>query len=55
MVVLGLLALGLQEVVASFQPSNEFDRVLVAYGGVFNIGSLLCRVAFDGFKPIDST
>jgi small multidrug resistance family-3 protein len=51
LVVLGVLALGLYGVVASFQPSNEFGRVLAAYGGVFIIGSLIWGVAFDGFRP----
>ena len=38
-------------VVAAFQPSHEFGRVLAAYGGVFIIGSLLWGVVFDGFRP----
>jgi small multidrug resistance family-3 protein len=50
-VVIGVLALGLYGVVASFQPSNEFGRVLAAYGGVFVVGSILWGVAFDGFRP----
>lgn len=50
-VALGVLALGLYGVVATFQPSNEFGRVLAAYGGVFIVGSLLWGVAFDGFHP----
>lgn len=50
-VVLGVIALGLYGIVATFQPSNEFGRVLAAYGGVFIIGSLLWGVAFDGFHP----
>ncbi len=50
-VVLGGLALALYGVVATFQPSHEFGRVLAAYGGVFIIGSLLWGVAFDGFQP----
>jgi len=50
-VVLGVLALGIYGVVATFQPSNEFGRVLAAYGGVFIVGSLLWGVAFDGFHP----
>jgi len=48
---LGVLALGLYGVVAAFQPSNEFGRVLAAYGGVFIVGSLAWGVAFDGFRP----
>lgn len=47
----GVLALGLYGIVAALQPSNEFGRVLAAYGGVFIIGSLLWGVAFDGFSP----
>ncbi len=37
-VALGVIALGLYGVVATFQPSNEFGRVLAAYGGVFIVG-----------------
>jgi small multidrug resistance family-3 protein len=33
------------------QPSNEFGRVLAAYGGVFIIGSLAWGAALDGFRP----
>lgn len=51
LVVIGVLALGLYGIVASFQPSNEFGRVLAAYGGVFVVGSLVWGVAFDGFRP----
>lgn len=50
-VALGIVALGLYGVVAAMQPSNEFGRVLAAYGGVFIIGSMLWGVAFDGFRP----
>ncbi|MCD6728214.1 MAG: YnfA family protein [Solirubrobacteraceae bacterium] len=48
---LGALALALYGVVATFQPSSEFGRVLAAYGGVFIVGSLLWGVALDGFRP----
>lgn len=51
LVVIGVLALGLYGVVASFQPSNEFGRVLAAYGGVFVVGSIIWGVVFDGFRP----
>lgn len=51
LVVLGVLALGLYGIVATFQPSNEFGRVLTAYGGVFIVGSIAWGVAFDGFRP----
>lgn len=50
-VALGVIALGLYGVVATFQPSNEFGRVLAAYGGVFIIGSIAWGAAFDGFRP----
>jgi small multidrug resistance family-3 protein len=50
-VALGAMALTAYGVVAAFQPSHEFGRVLAAYGGVFIIGSLLWGVAFDGFHP----
>jgi small multidrug resistance family-3 protein len=50
-IALGVLVLGLYGVVAAFQPSHEFGRVLAAYGGVFIVGSLLWGVAFDGFHP----
>jgi small multidrug resistance family-3 protein len=47
----GVLALGLYGVIATFQPDDNFGRVLAAYGGVFIVGSLVWGVAFDGFKP----
>jgi len=50
-VVLGAITLALYGVIAAFQPSHEFGRVLAAYGGVFIVGSLLWGVAFDGFRP----
>lgn len=50
-VALGMLALALYGVVATFQPSHEFGRVLAAYGGVFIVGSLVWGVVFDGFRP----
>lgn len=50
-VALGIVALGLYGIIASFQPEANFGRVLAAYGGVFVIGSLLWGMAFDGFKP----
>jgi small multidrug resistance family-3 protein len=50
-VALGAVALAIYGVVATFQPSHEFGRVLAAYGGVFIVGSLLWGVAFDGFRP----
>ena len=50
-VALGAMALTAYGVVAAFQPSQEFGRVLAAYGGVFIIGSLLWGMVFDGFRP----
>lgn len=50
-VLLGVLTLGLYGVVATLQPSNEFGRVLAAYGGVFIVGSIAWGMAFDGFRP----
>ena len=40
-VALGAVTLAIYGVVATFQPSHEFGRVLAAYGGVFIVGSLL--------------
>lgn len=48
---LGVAALGLYGVVAAFQPSSEFGRVLAAYGGVFIVGSMAWGIALDGFRP----
>jgi small multidrug resistance family-3 protein len=50
-VAVGVLALGLYGVIASFQPDANFGRVLAAYGGVFIVGSLAWGMAFDGFRP----
>ena len=49
--LLGAAALVLYGVVAAQQSSNEFGRVLAAYGGVFVVGSLAWGVALDGFRP----
>jgi small multidrug resistance family-3 protein len=49
--VLGGAGLVLYGVIATFQPDNNFGRVLAAYGGVFVAGSLAWGVAFDGFRP----
>ena len=49
--VLGGLALIAYGVIATFQPDNNFGRVLAAYGGVFVAGSLAWGMAFDGFRP----
>jgi len=50
-VALGAIALTAYGVVAAFQPSHEFGRVLAAYGGVFIVGSLPWGGAFDNFHP----
>ncbi|HEX8803657.1 MAG TPA: YnfA family protein [Acidimicrobiales bacterium] len=47
----GFLALAGYGLVATFQPSSEFGRILAAYGGVFVAGSLLWGVLVDGFRP----
>lgn len=51
LVALGVVALGLYGVIASFQPDATFGRVLAAYGGVFVVGSLAWGMVFDDFKP----
>ena len=50
-IAVGAVALIAYGLIATRQPSNEFGRVLAAYGGVFVVGSLLWGAAFDGFKP----
>lgn len=50
-IALGGAALIAYGAIAAMQPSDEFGRVLAAYGGVFIVGSLLWGVAFDGFRP----
>ena len=50
-IALGAMALTAYGVIAAFQPSHEFGRVLAAYGGVFIVGSLLWGIAFDNFHP----
>jgi small multidrug resistance family-3 protein len=50
-VAAGALALVIYGLLVAQQPSNDFGRVLAAYGGVFVIGSMFWAVAFDGFKP----
>ncbi|CAN5565874.1 YnfA family protein [soil metagenome] len=47
----GVIALGVYGFVATLQPSNEFGRILAAYGGVFVAGSLAWGVVIDGFSP----
>jgi len=49
--ILGGLALAAYGFVATFQPDDNFGRVLAAYGGVFVAGSLAWGVVFDGFRP----
>jgi len=50
-VAAGFVALGAYGVVATFQPDNNFGRVLAAYGGVFVVGSLAWGALFDGYRP----
>ncbi len=50
-VAAGFGALGAYGVVATFQPDNNFGRVLAAYGGVFVVGSLAWGALFDGYRP----
>jgi len=47
----GVIALGIYGFVATFQPDNNFGRILAAYGGVFVAGSLAWGMVFDGFRP----
>ena len=47
----GIVALGLDGSVATFQPDPHFGRILAAYGGVFVAGSLAWGMAIDGFRP----
>lgn len=47
----GFVALGLYGLVATFQPSPHFGRILAAYGGVFVAGSLAWGMLIDGFRP----
>ena len=49
--VLGLVALGIYDFFAAFQPEAHFGRVLAAYGGVFIAGSLAWGMLMDGFRP----
>ena len=37
--------------IATFQPDDNFGRVLAAYGGVFVAGSLAWGVLVDRFRP----
>ncbi|MCA1656585.1 MAG: YnfA family protein, partial [Actinobacteria bacterium] len=50
-IALGAISLTAYGIVAAFQPSNEFGRVLAAYGGVFIVGSMGWGMAFDAFRP----
>jgi len=47
----GFIALGCYGLVATFQPDNNFGRILAAYGGVFVAGSLAWGMVADGFRP----
>lgn len=50
-IVGGAVVLGLYGLLLAQQSSNEFGRVLAAYGGAFVVGSLLWGVVFDRFEP----
>ncbi len=47
----GIAALAGYGFVATFQPDNNFGRILAAYGGIFVVGSLLWGRVVDGFRP----
>jgi small multidrug resistance family-3 protein len=47
----GFIALGLYGLVATFQPSGDFGRILAAYGGIFVAESLLWGWIADGYRP----
>ncbi|MFJ3520404.1 MULTISPECIES: YnfA family protein [unclassified Streptomyces] len=47
----GVIALGLYGVVATFQPDDNFGRILAAYGGIFVAGSIAWGVVADGYRP----
>ncbi|MGB5953120.1 MAG: YnfA family protein [Ornithinimicrobium sp.] len=47
----GIVALGLYGAIATFQPDQNFGRVLAAYGGVFVVGSLTWGMVVDGLVP----
>jgi small multidrug resistance family-3 protein len=47
----GAVALALYGVAATRQPSDDFGRVLAAYGGIFVAGSLAWGWAADGYRP----
>ncbi|WP_084040496.1 YnfA family protein [Demequina sp. NBRC 110053] len=48
---LGVVALGLYGVIATFQPDPHFGRILAAYGGIFVAGSLAWGILVDRFRP----
>jgi small multidrug resistance family-3 protein len=47
----GVITLGLYGLVATFQPSGDFGRILAAYGGIFVAGSLIWGWVADGYRP----
>lgn len=47
----GVIALGIYGFVATFQPDQNFGRILAAYGGVFVAGSLAWGMVVDRFQP----
>jgi small multidrug resistance family-3 protein len=49
--ITGVLALGADGIVATFQPSNDFGRILAAYEGIFIVASLARGAVVDGYRP----
>jgi small multidrug resistance family-3 protein len=47
----GIAALGAYGLIATWQPDENFGRILAAYGGIFIVGSLLWGRIADGFRP----
>ena len=47
----GVIALGIYGVVATFQPDDNFGRILAAYGGIFVAGSIARGMVADGYPP----
>ena len=37
--------------VATFQPDDNFGRILAAYGGIFVAGSITWGMVADGYRP----
>jgi small multidrug resistance family-3 protein len=48
---LGVIALGLYGMLATFHADANFGRILAAYGGIFVAGSLAWGIVVDRFQP----